>query len=123
MRWSVESWDPAYGLPGEALELETSEADVVVDVEVAAGDWEPREVEGRGEPPARIVFVDGVRRVDARAWIHGPDGTVHPAICATFWITAFARGSFRCERRNAIGSAPAASANSSMNDSDANTFA
>ncbi|MCA1843261.1 MAG: hypothetical protein LC792_08745 [Actinobacteria bacterium] len=93
MRWSVESWDPAYGMPGEALDLEDSSADVVVDIEVPAAHWAPLDV----PPPVGIggdvvVFVDGVRRVDARAWVHGPDGTVAPALCATYGA-----GAVRCD--------------------------
>ena len=95
MQWSVESWDPAYGLPGEALDLDESSADVVVDIEVAIPEWVPLDVlplvpgdDGAGV----VVFVDGVRRVDARAWVHGPDGTVTPALCATYGA-----GAVRCD--------------------------
>jgi len=97
MRWSVESWDPAYGLPGEGLELDDSSADVVVDVERPAADWAPLDV----APPApaglpgaigAVVFVDGVRRVDARAWVHGDDGSVTPALCASYGA-----GAVRCD--------------------------
>jgi hypothetical protein len=95
MQWSVESWDPAYGLPGEALDLDESSADVVVDIEVAVPDWAAVDVfplrpgdDGAGV----VVFVDGVRRVDARAWVHGPDGTVVPALCATYGA-----GAVRCD--------------------------
>src|SRR5258708_24967076 len=86
MRWSVESWDPAYGLPGEALDLDDTSADVVVDIEVAAAGWAPLDVPPPGAPPGGngVVFVDGVRRVDARAWVHGPDGSLAPALCATY---------------------------------------
>jgi len=45
-----------------------------------------------------------------------------PARCAAASITALARWSFRCRRRNSTGSAPAAIASSSMNDSSANTL-
>ena len=97
MRWSVESWDPAYGLPGEALDLDDTSADVVVDVEVPAAEWVPLDVSppfaaGEGMS-ARVVFVDGVRRVDARAWVHGPDASVAPALCATYGA-----GAVRCDR-------------------------
>jgi hypothetical protein len=95
MEWSVESWDPAYGLPGEALDLDESSADVVVDIEVAVPDWAPMEVPPvlPGDDGAGVViFVDGVRRVDARAWVHGPDGTVAPALCATYGA-----GAVRCD--------------------------
>jgi hypothetical protein len=95
MRWSVESWDPAYGLPGEALDLAESSADVVVDIEVAVADWAPIDVlafEAAERDASAIVFVDGVRRVEARAWVHGPDGTVAPALCATYGA-----GAVRCD--------------------------
>lgn len=95
MRWSVESWDPAYGLPGEALDLAESSADVVVDIEVAVADWAPIDVlappPGAGEVDV-VVFVDGVRRVDARAWVEGPDGSVAAALCATYGA-----GAVRCD--------------------------
>lgn len=91
MKFSVESWDPSYGVPGEALELEETSADVVVDVEVPAGSWEPRRVPALTDDAGVVVFVDGVRRVDARAWVHASDGTAVPALCATY-----AAGAVRC---------------------------
>ena len=101
MQWSVESWDPAYGLPGEALDLEDSSADVVVDIEVPAPNWAPLDV----PPPVdlgcdAVVFIDGVRRVDARAWVHGPDGSVAPALCATYGA-----GAVRCDGTARIAAA------------------
>lgn len=94
MRFSVETWDPAYGLPGEAVELEESTGDVVVDVEVPAGRWVPLPVPAIGDRADVVVFVDGVRRVDARAWVHSPGGGATPAICATY-----AAGAVRCDGR------------------------
>jgi hypothetical protein len=91
VRLSVESWDPAYGLPGEAAELEEGEGDAVLDVEMAAAAWAPRDPATGDRVPEAIVFVDGVRRVDARAWVHAPDSTVAPALCATY-----AAGAVRC---------------------------
>jgi hypothetical protein len=101
MRWSVESWDPAYGLPGEALDLAESSADVVVDIEVPEADWAAIDV----TPPtvetvAAVVFVDGVRRVDARAWVHGPDDSVTAALCATYGA-----GAVRCDGSARIAAA------------------
>lgn len=90
MRWSVESWDPAYGQPSDLLDLEDSQADVVADIEVPAAAWAPRPVVP-GDGVATVVFVDGVRRVDARAWVHAADGTVTPALCATYGA-----GAVRC---------------------------
>ncbi|MGZ4804708.1 MAG: hypothetical protein ACXV9P_19075, partial [Acidimicrobiia bacterium] len=34
--------------------------------------------------PATVLFVDGVRRVDARVWIEDPSGDAQPGICASF---------------------------------------
>lgn len=100
MRFSVESWDPAYGLPGEAAELEEGEGDAVLDVEVPAAAWAPRDPAPGAPLPATIVFVDGVRRVDARAWVHAPDGSAAPALCATY-----AAGAVRCHGQRAEVSA------------------
>jgi hypothetical protein len=104
MRWSVESWDPAYGLPGEALDLDETSADVVIDVEVAIPDWEPLDVLPSEDGADTVVFVDGVRRVDARAWVEGPDGSVAPALCATYGA-----GAVRCAV-SAIDAQPARTA-------------
>jgi hypothetical protein len=102
MRWSVESWDPAYGLPGEALDLDESSADVVVDIEVPSSDWAPLDVDpppaGGSDASGAVVFVDGVRWVDARAWVEGPDGSVAPALCATYGA-----GAVRCPAPGVAG--------------------
>lgn len=103
MQWSVESWDPAYGLPGEALDLDESSADVVVDIEVAVPDWAPLDVlspQPGDSATGAVIFVDGVRRVDARAWVHGPDGSVAPALCATYGA-----GAVRCDGSARIAAA------------------
>jgi hypothetical protein len=39
-----------------------------------------------------VLFVDGVRRVEARVWVTGPDGEVRPGICASY-----AAGLVRCD--------------------------
>lgn len=73
MRFSVDSWDPGYGSSFEASEaLAASQARVDLDVEVPVDRWAPippRLV----PPPSAVLFVDGVLRIDARAWIE-PDG-------------------------------------------------
>ena len=96
MRWSVEAWDPSYGQPAEGLDLAETAADVVVDVEVAPDRWAPRDPRSGLRPPEVVVFVDGVRRVDARAWIHRADGTQSPALCATYGA-----GAVRCDGQRA----------------------
>lgn len=91
MRFTVDPWDPAYGA---SLETETTptEAPVVVDVEVPAAGWAPRRPPPGTEPPPAIVFVDGVRRIDARTWIDAGDGSALPGIFASY-----AAGAVRCD--------------------------
>jgi hypothetical protein len=86
VRFSIDPWDVEYGTSTE-LENE-SKGTVVVDIELPAGDWR-----GLDATPARagtVLFVDGVRRIDARVWIDGD----HPGICASY-----AAGAVRCDGR------------------------
>lgn len=98
MRFHVDPWDVEYGA---SLGIDTpdapepSTAEVNVDLERPGADWAPI------DPPAddgvaarRVLFVDGVRRIDARVWIEGDDGALHPGICASY-----AAGALRCDAR------------------------
>jgi hypothetical protein len=71
-RFHVDSWDPSYGSSVESSEtVASSSARVSLDVEHDPLLWAP--VSPRPMPePAAILFVDGVRRVDARIWIEQP---------------------------------------------------
>jgi hypothetical protein len=70
MSFSVDSWDPSYGASLETeLELAESTARVEVDVELPADQWRPIDPDLAGPVPKALLFVDGVRRVEARAWI------------------------------------------------------
>jgi hypothetical protein len=91
MRFSVDGWDPGYGTSNEVEEdLGESTARVDVAVEAPASTW--RAIDPRpGLPqPAALLFVDGVRRVEARVWIedHTPDGApateASAALCASY---------------------------------------
>lgn len=70
MRFSVDAWDPTYGsnleLPDE---LGASSASVVVDVEMPADRWRPIDADPQSPAPGAVLFIDGVRRIDARVWI------------------------------------------------------
>lgn len=70
MRFAVDAWDPGYG---SSLELEddlgVSTAKVVTDVEVPDAAWAPIPPNPNRTPPSAILFVDGVRRIEARIWI------------------------------------------------------
>lgn len=85
MRFAVESWAPDYGAPSSDDTLVESPADVKPFVEVASVDgWAPRTPPAGVGPVAGLLFVDGVRRVEAHVWISGDDGDVHQGICASF---------------------------------------
>jgi hypothetical protein len=76
MRFSVDGWDPSYGA---SLELEgqlegqlaESTARIDPDVEVPASRWRPVDPDPAGPVPDALLFVDGVRRVEAQLWIDG----------------------------------------------------
>jgi hypothetical protein len=93
MRFSVDPWDPAYGSAVDP-ELPSSEGTVVVDVEVPAARWAPIRPAASTPVPASVVFVDGVRRIDARTWVHTGPGESDPGIFASY-----AAGAVRCDER------------------------
>jgi hypothetical protein len=92
LRFSVDPWDPSYGVSAEVDTLETSSADVAIDLEVPAAAWAPIDPAPSAAPPESIVFIDGVRRVEGRVWLEAGDGDVHAGICASF-----AAGAVRCD--------------------------
>jgi hypothetical protein len=75
----LDPWQVDYGteLPLEDVEEAPDEA-VVIDVELAAGEW--RSVTPSETPtPARLIFVDGVRRLEARLIARRGDQLCHGA--------------------------------------------
>jgi hypothetical protein len=91
MRFTVDPWDPGYGASLEA-ELRPSDAPVAVDVEVSPDAWAPRAPRPGTTIPEAIVFVDGVRRLEARTWIETGAGDAVAGIFA-----AYAAGAVRCD--------------------------
>jgi hypothetical protein len=88
MKFSVQPWSPEYGSTG-GEEMEAPASDV--NVEVDASRWAPIPV--RTEPAPEVLFVDGVRRVDANLWIEEEDGTPMLALAASY-----AAGAVLCNR-------------------------
>lgn len=99
MKFFVESWAPEYGTPAEdGMAASTTEIDVTC--EVAADRWAPVAPDPATALPACVVFVDGVRRVDARVWVDaGADG-LRQGVCATY-----AAGAVRCNGRAELAGA------------------
>lgn len=88
MKFTVEAWDSDYGAPTDA-ELEDASQNVDVTVELRPEDWRPLLPEI--DPVTDVLFVDGVRRVDATLWIDQPPDFPGFALAATY-----AAGVVRC---------------------------
>lgn len=83
MKLSVDPWDPAYGTSLDAGPEEPA-AEVDTGVEVAADRWAPVGPDPGVAHPEAVLFVDGVRRVDAQVWVGGTDGAASPGLCASY---------------------------------------
>jgi hypothetical protein len=92
MRFAVDGWDPNYGTSLE-VENDIGEASVrvKVDAERDLAHWSPISPTPVDLPDA-TVFVDGVRRIEARIWIDnvdtdsgpGPSTEASAALCASY---------------------------------------
>lgn len=94
MRFTVETWDSDYGAPTDP-ELTDASDQVDVGVEVRPEDW--RSLLPEDSPVDDVLFVDGVRRVDATLWIERPPDFPGFALAATY-----AAGAVRCNGRAAL---------------------
>ena len=88
MRFTVESWAPEYGAPSEA-DLVDSTENVDPTVELPVDQWRPLLPDHAGAED--ILFVDGVRRVDANLWIERGEQFPGFGLAATY-----AAGAVRC---------------------------
>jgi hypothetical protein len=86
--FTIDPWDPGYGLAAsEDLgggALAESEAELDLDLELPAARWRPLDPDLAPALPATVVFLDGVRRIDARVWVHGKDPQPGAGIAASF---------------------------------------
>ncbi|PZG06757.1 hypothetical protein [Nonomuraea aridisoli] len=93
--FTVDPWDPGYAaaLAVENLsEMGSTSAELVLDVERPAGDWKPVTPGPGVSAPGTLLVADGVRRIDARVWVHDPDAPMPvPGIAASY-----AAGIVRC---------------------------
>ncbi|HVF52464.1 MAG TPA: DNA double-strand break repair nuclease NurA [Actinomycetota bacterium] len=83
MRFSVEAWATEYGAPLEGDELEPTAGEIDPFVERDANAWEPIDPPV-GEVPGKVLFTDGVRRIEARVWIEDATGRLRPGVCASY---------------------------------------
>jgi hypothetical protein len=88
VRFTVDPWDPGYGVAfGEELDggaLEESSAELNLDLEMPAAQWRPVDPDPVLIVPSTVLFLDGVRRIDARVWVHGSKPQPVPGIAASY---------------------------------------
>ena len=92
MRVAIEAWAPEYGSAlSSANDVTPTSGRVDVNAEVPAAEWTPRSPDATRAVTGDVLFVDGVRRMDAQVWITGADGVTHLGLCVSY-----AAGSVRC---------------------------
>ncbi len=94
---AIDPWDPAYGYAANAGALVDSEVPTDIDVELAEADWAPLAPDPSVPRWPAVVFVDGVQRADAIAWVTGADGVTHQGRCVSV-----AAGAVRCDGRAVV---------------------
>jgi hypothetical protein len=86
--YTVDPWDPGYGVAfGEELDggaLEESSAELNLDLEMPSAQWRPVDPDPAVVLPGTVLFADGVRRIDARIWVHGTRPQPVPGLAASF---------------------------------------
>jgi hypothetical protein len=83
VRFAVDPWDPSYGTSVDT-ERGESAAQVALDVELPAAEWQPIDPDPAAVPPEAVLFVDGVRRVDAQLWLEDGSPEASPGLCASY---------------------------------------
>jgi len=86
--FTVDPWDPGYGLAfSDEMDggaLQESSAELILDLELPAGQWRPVDPDPAPVLPSTVLFLDGVRRIDASIWVHGQSLQPMPGIAASF---------------------------------------
>jgi hypothetical protein len=103
MRFSVDAWDPSYGTNTEIEDfLAESTARVDANVELPAGQWRAIDPDPARPIPDALLFVDGVRRIEARVWIDdGALGGVQAGEASMGLCASYAAGVVCCCARRA----------------------
>jgi hypothetical protein len=82
--YTIDPWDPSYGVAvGDEMDGRESSAKINLDVELPAADWRPIPPGRDVVLPSSVLFLDGVRRIDARLWVHGTDPQPAPGLVAS----------------------------------------
>jgi hypothetical protein len=90
--YTVDPWDPGYGVArGDDLDGRESTASLELDLELPVSRWRPMTPRG-GPLPGSVLFLDGVRRIDARVWVHGREPEPQPGV-----VASLAAGLVQCD--------------------------
>ena len=84
--YTVDPWDPSYGVAGVVDEPDGRAASIArldLDVEVPSPSWKPLWPSRDVLLPSAVLFLDGVRRIDARVWVHGTSPQPIPGVAAS----------------------------------------
>jgi hypothetical protein len=91
--FAVDPWDPSYGTSSETeFAGEDAAPEVDVDVETPGAQWQPISPMVAAQDPGTVVFVDGVRRIDARIWVSSVGAEQVAGVCASW-----AAGAVSCQ--------------------------
>jgi len=90
MRIDLAVWPADYGSPVTDDGPATTTVPVDYDCEVEQPHWRPVAPVAAAQLP--VTFVDGVRRMDARAWLTPDDGSTAPGL-----VGSWAAGAIRCD--------------------------
>lgn len=100
MRVAIETWAPEYSSSMSTTgDMTPTHGAVDVNVELPAARWEPRRPPADTDLPAEVLFVDGVRRIDAQVWLTGDDDVSHLGLCVSY-----AAGTVRSDGRATVES-------------------
>lgn len=92
--FTVDPWDPGYATAltdAAAADLDTSSAQLNVELEAPSAQWAPRTPPPDAWAPDEVLIVDGVRRVDARIWF-APEREAVPSLgLAGSWAAGVVR--------------------------------
>jgi hypothetical protein len=82
--YTVDPWDPSYGMAhGDELDGRESSARLDLSVELPADQWRALAPARHVSLPTSVLFLDGVRRIDARVWVHGSAPQPAPGVVAS----------------------------------------
>jgi hypothetical protein len=95
MRFAIDTWEPDYGTPTEPGALQPSDVPTRVDAERSEAEWAPIATAAPRAPV--VLFIDGVRRIEARVWITEDDGSVALGVAASYGA-----GVVRCDGKAEI---------------------